>query len=372
MLNQYQLKNYSFRLVIYLIAISVIGILVIGSARQASQSKQILGLILGLIVMAVVSLMDYSYILNFYWILYIINIVLLLAVRYLGDDAGGAVRWVEIAGLRFQPSELGKVLITLFFANFFMKHKEDLNTFKTLALSTVLIGIPLFLIKEQPDLSTTIVTALVFCVIIFVAGLSYKIIGGVLAVLVPAAAIFISIIMKPGQELLDDYQVNRILAWLYPSKYSDLAYQQTNSIVAIGSGRLYGKGLNTNIISSMKNGNFISEPQTDFIFAVAGEELGFIGGCAIIILLALITFECIRIGKNAKDLSGTLICCGIAAIVACQSFVNISVATGIMPNTGIPLPFVSYGLTSLVSMFLGMGLVLNVGLQPKKYQGGFY
>ena len=117
----------------------------------------------------------------------------------------------------------------------------------------------------------------------------------------------------------------------------------------------------------MNNTNYIIEPQTDFIFAVAGEELGFIGCAAIIILLFLIVLECILIARKAKDTSGKLICCGMAALIAFQSFVNICVATGLMPNTGVTLPFVSYGLTSLVSLYIGMGFVLNVGLQRKKY-----
>ena len=117
----------------------------------------------------------------------------------------------------------------------------------------------------------------------------------------------------------------------------------------------------------MKNSNYIIEPQTDFIYAVAGEELGFVGTIAIIILLLLIALECILIARKAKDLSGRLICCGMAALISFQGFINICVATGLMPNTGIPLPFVSYGLTSLVSLYIGMGFVLNVGLQPKKY-----
>jgi rod shape determining protein RodA len=223
------------------------------------------------------------------------------------------------------------------------------------------------LIKSQPALSTSIVVGLIFCVLLYIAGLSYKIILSVAAVAIPLVTIGISIILQPGQKLLKGYQANRVLAWLQPDQYSDLAYQQTNSKIAIGSGQLFGKGLNNNIISSVKNGNFISEPHTDFIFAVVGEELGFVGGCVIIVLLALIALECIRIGRNAKDLSGTLICTGMAALITCQSFVNICVATGLMPNTGIPLPFVSYGLTSLVSIFIGMGFVFNVGLQPKKY-----
>ena len=136
--------------------------------------------------------------------------------------------------------------------------------------------------------------------------------------------------------------------------------------MAIGSGQLWGKGLNNNVIASVKNGNFIPEPETDFIFAVIGEELGFVGSCAVIVLLFLIALECISIARQAKDLSGTIIASGMAAVIGFQSFMNIAVTTMIMPNTGIPLPFVSSGLTSLVSLFIGMGFVLNVRLQRKK------
>ena len=203
----------------------------------------------------------------------------------------------------------------------------------------------------------------------YLAGLSYKFIGTLLAIMIPTALIFILIVIQPNQKLIEPYQQTRILAWLYPEKYaSDEAFQQTNSIMAIGSGQLKGKGLNNNTTTSVKNGNFILEPQTDFIFAIVGEELGFVGCCIVIGLLLLIVIQCIIIGMKAQDLSGRIICCGIAAQVAIQSFINISVATGIFPNTGIPLPFVSYGLTSLLTMFLGIGVVLNVGLQPKKYQ----
>ena len=184
---------------------------------------------------------------------------------------------------------------------------------------------------------------------------------------IPAALIFIRLIMQPDQKLLDHYAWLRIMAWLNPTQYADNAYQQQNSIMAIGSGQLVGKGLNNNLVSSVKNGSFIAEPQTDFIFAVAGEELGFIGCATIILLLALIVIECIWIGKKSRDFSGTLICCGVAGYIGFQSFVNICVATGIFPNTGIPLPFVSYGLTSLLTLFMAIGFVLNVGLQPKKY-----
>lgn len=374
MLKQYRLRDYRFRLVFYVYAISIIGILVIGSAKKSVQDEQILGLVLGTIAMLVISLMDYTWVLKFYWLLYAGNLVLLLLVRIpftnitpLGKDVNGAVRWLNIGGFQFQPSELAKLILILFFAKILSKYKEVLNTWKILAMLALFYGMPAICIIKQPDLSTTISITVIFLIMLFVAGLSYKLIGGAIAVAVPAAVIFISMIMQPGQQILDEYQARRILAWLNPAKYADDAYQQQNSIMAIGSGQLVGKGLNNNSVSSVKNGSFIAEPQTDFIFAVAGEELGFLGCATIILLLALIVLECIWISKRAKDFSGTLICCGVAGYIGFQSFVNICVATGIMPNTGIPLPFVSYGLTSLVTLFMAIGFVLNVGLQPKKY-----
>ena len=150
-------------------------------------------------------------------------------------------------------------------------------------------------------------------------------------------------------------------------EYSESAIQQRNSITAIGSGQLTGKGLNNNEVSSSNRGNFVAELQNDFIFAVAGEELGFIGCFIIILLLFLIVLQCLLTGRKAKDLSGTLICSGVASMIAIQSFINICVATGLFPNTGTPLPFVSYGLTSLFCMYMGIGFVLNVGLQNRNY-----
>ncbi|MCI8786145.1 MAG: rod shape-determining protein RodA [Eubacterium sp.] len=370
MLKQYKLRNYNFRLVFYVVALTILGILVIGSAKESVQNKQTLGLFLGIIAMLCVSMMDYSFLLRFSWLYYIMNIGLLVLVKVIGDDSNGATRWVEIAGLRFQPSELAKIIIILFFAYFFMKHQEQLNTVKILGLSFILAGIPLVLIKEQPDLSTTIVTAVIFVSLLFIAGLSYKIVMSVLAVSIPSFIIFISLILQPDQKILDGYQYKRIMAWLQPEKYADTAYQQLNSKMAIGSGQLWGKGLNNSQITSVKNGNFISEPQTDFIFAIVGEELGFVGSVIVIVLLFLIILECILMARKAKDISGRLICCGMASLIGFQGFVNICVATGLMPNTGLPLPFVSYGLTSLVTLFLGIGFVLNVGLQPRKYGMG--
>ncbi len=370
MLKQYQWKRIPIRLLLFVFALNIIGIAVIGSAQASVQDKQIFGMGLGIFVMLVVALFDYSFILRFHWLIYAAGIVLLLLVRFFGDHSLGATRWFEIGSFRFQPSEVVKICVILFFAWYFNKFQEKINDWRVIIGSGVLIFLPWFLIMDQPDLSTSIVVALIFLSLLFVAGLSYKIIGGVLAVVIPAAVIFLYLVLQPGQEILEDYQLKRILAWLDPEKYTDNAQQQQNAIMAIGSGQLFGKGLNNQGTFSVKNGNWIPEPQTDFIFAIVGEELGFIGTVTVILLLLLIVLECIIIGRKAKDLSGKLICGGVAAYIGFQAFINLCVVTGLMPNTGLTLPFVSYGLTSLVSLYISIGLVINVALQPKKYRMG--
>ena len=366
MLKRYRIRDYDFKLVIMLIAISVIGILAIGSAEKGVQDKQIMGLVLGIFLMIIISLFDYTALLNLYWLFYILNVVLLLLVEIMGSKAGGAQRWFTILGIRFQPSELAKILLILFYAQFIMNQREKMSSFRTLVKMVVLLLPPLFLIYRQPDLSTSIMIMVIFCIMLFIGGLDYRIIAGILAVVIPAVVIFLTIVLQPDQKLIKEYQQTRILAWLHPAEYVNAeGYQQANSIIAIGSGQLWGKGLNNNLIGSVKNVNFISEPQTDFIFAIIGEELGFAGSCAVILLLFLIALECVMIARKSKDTAGMIISSGMAGLIGFQSYLNIAVATGLMPNTGIPLPFVSAGLTSLVSLFIGMGFVLNVRLQGK-------
>lgn len=372
MFRQYKFRYYDLKLIVFVTLLSLIGYLAIGSAKESVQSKQMYGIIIGFILMILLSLIDYSHYLFLYWLFYIANIILLGSVLVFGRDVNGATRWIVIAGIQFQPSELAKILLILFFSQFIMKHRDKINSPMILLSAILLLIVPLVLIYLEPDLSTSIMIVLTFVIMLFVGGLSYKIVGTVLAVIVPVLVGFFTIILSPGGiDLIPEdfkYQIRRILAWLEPEKYADTtAYQQINSKIAIGSGQLYGKGLDNNVIASVKNGNFISEPQTDFIFAVIGEELGFIGGFTVVLLFFLVVWECFKIARNAKDLSGTIIASGVGGLIGVQSFLNIAVATGLAPNTGIPLPFVSYGLTSLVCLFAAIGIVLNIGLQQKKY-----
>jgi len=371
MFHNYRFKNLDVKLIIAVIALTIIGIFVIGSANEANQQKQILGMILGIFVMTGMALLDYDFLLHFHWVYYFLVLGLLASVLLFGEKSGGATRWIDV-GIRFQPSELAKILLILFFSWFFMMHEEDINKPKTLAITIVLSMFPLILIEKEPDLSTTIVTMMIICVMIFVTGVSYKLVGAIVGVTIPGIILLLFLVTRDGQTILDEYQGLRILAWLKPDEYPSSSYQQQNSIMAIGSGQLLGKGLGNQAFDSVKNGNYISEPHTDFIFAVAGEELGFVGSALIIILIFFITIEILMIAKNAKDIAGKLICIGMATLIGFQSFVNICVVTGLMPNTGLPLPFVSYGLTSLVTIYFGIGIVLNVGLQSKNNNGRLF
>lgn len=361
------LKDYDFKLIFLVISLTTLGVFAIGSVKPALQGRQIAGMALGIFLMLAVSFVNYHLVLKLYWLIYILNIVLLgLVLSPLGDDGGGAQRWLDLKIIRFQPSELAKILLILFFAQFIMVNKERLNSFGIILLSLFLIALPMVLVVKE-DLSTTIIIAIIFCIMMYVGGLSYKLILAVLAVMIPVAVIFLTLVIQPDQTILKDYQQRRILAWFYPDEYKDTeAYQQNNSVMAIGSGQLFGKGYNNNEIGSVKNGNFISEAQTDFIFAIIGEEWGFIGSCFIIILQFLIALECALIGWKARDMAGHVIAGGVAGLVCFQSFINIGVTTRLIPNTGLPLPFVSYGLTSLVSMYMGIGFVLNVRLVSRR------
>lgn len=366
----YKLSNLNFRLIIYVLSVTFIGIFCIGSATEGEnyQSRQIIGLILGIIVLTFFTLLSYKLLFKFYWMIYLATIVLLMLVIVLGTVNKGAKRWIDLGFTQFQPSEIAKIFLIIFIATFLFKHIETLNTFKTIGSVTLFVGIALGLIFIEPDLSTTIVIFLTFCAIMFLSGIHYKIITGVLIISLPVICILGYYISQPGNAILKGYQYDRLVGFFQENNEDakDMRYQQENSLLAIGSGGLTGKGLDNNDVTSVKNGNLISESHTDFIFTIVGEELGFIGGAAVIILLFMIVVECFITGSRAPTLSGKLFCFGFGVLIGIQTFVNISVATMLLPNTGITLPFVSYGLTSLVSMYLGIGIVLNISLQRNK------
>ncbi len=366
MFKKYRVRDYDFKLVLLVLALSAIGVIAIGSAEESLVTRQLAGVAAGVFLMIFISFFDYTLILKLNWLMYAANLVLLLAVWQFGEEKKGAIRWLKIGGLQFQPSERSKILF-IFFAQFIMKHRKKLNTVWIIASCVVMYALPWLLVWEQPDLSTSMVLLVMFCIIMFAGGVSLKLVFAVLAVAIPAVALVISLALQPDNDLLTDNQKNRILAFVNPEEYqTTFAYQQLNSVTAIASGQLDGKGYKNNEITSVKNGNFLSEAQTDFIFSVIGEEFGFKGSVTVIVLLFAISLECISVARKAKDVAGTIIAAGVGGLVAFQGFFNIGVATFILPTTGLTLPFVSYGLTSLISLFMGMGFVLNVRLQAKR------
>lgn len=365
----YNFRRYNVRVLLYMLLLSGIGILAIWSATNQDRSmtgKQIMGIAVGLVLAVALSLIDYHRLLSLSTLIYGGCIVLLAAVLIMGKSRGIATRWLVLPVIgQIQPAEFVKIGLVLFFSWYFQKYQERINQLPVLGMGALLFAVPAVLIFEQPNLSTTLVLTVIIAAVVFASGVSYKWIFGVLAVVVPGGVLLIYLIQQGLLPFLQGYQATRILAWIDPEQYASAYWQQENSIMAIGSGQLWGKGLNNTEIASVKNGNFLSEEQTDFIFAIVGEEMGFAGTMVVLVLFLLLVYECLIMAYRAKDLSGRLICVGMGTLLAFQSFANIAVATAIFPNTGLPLPLVSYGVSSLLSIYLGMGVVLNVGLQRK-------
>lgn len=366
--QKYQFKNYNWPLVGAVFILSILGIVFINSADSSYTSRQFLGLVFCAVVMFALSVINYNYICDYNRILYALNLILLVLVRIpgIGVTVGGARRWLNLGFTRIQPSEFTKIIMIIFVAVYIQEHEEDFDNWKVLAKLAGLCAVPLLLVVIEPDLSTTIDITVILLAVIFVGGLNGKLIRRCIIIGIPLMVLFIWYIQTPNQILLEEYQVTRIMTFINPSKYADTtAYQQENSEMAIGSGQLYGKGLNNNTISdvTVTDTGLVSEQQTDFIFSVIGEEAGFIGSIIVIALFAIVVIQCLIIAQRAKNMSGRLIATGVAAWIGFQTFINIGVATHFLPNTGLTLPFMSYGLTSLLSCMAGIGLVLNVGLQ---------
>ena len=375
MLSEYNFRNFNFRLLFYVLVLNGIGIAVIASAENGQQSyinRQLIGLFGGLLIAVVLSLLNYRYVLRCSSLIYLGCVVILLAVILAGKLGGagtGSRRWIDLPVIgRFQPSEFVKIGLIIFFSWFLQKYQEKIDQPSTLLLLAAFAAIPLLLILKQPDLSTSIVIVFTILCLVYTAGISYKWILFAAAVTIPGVALIVFLSQHGLMPFLEGYQIKRILAFINPGKYAELNLQQDNSKMAIGSGQLYGKGLFNNTSVSVKNGNFLSEEHTDFIFSVIGEEMGFVGSMIVLALLLLFVFECFRMAAKARDMAGKLLCTGVGTLVGFQAFTNIAVATGIFPNTGLPLPFISYGVSSLVSLYIGIGIVLNVGLQQNKLE----
>ncbi len=376
--EKFQIRNLNIRLLIYVLILSVFGVFIVYSVTGkivtqtivSTTVKQAIGVGIGLVILAVLCVIDYRKLVKYSFVLYILVIGLLLYVLFFTDEIYGARRWIYIPFFgTIQPSEFAKPVLLLCLTFIIQKAGEKISRITVLLIYFAVAAPILFLVLKEPDLSTSIVLMIIILSALFLAGISYKWILGVVAVMIPFIVLFFVAVYQPGQELLSKvfkpHQIARINAYFFPENYPDQTYQQNISVMAIGSGGLFGKGFNTESLESVKNGNFLSENDCDFIFAVIGEELGLVGCIFVILMFVLIVIECFRTAARCTEKSGKVIAatCGIA--IGVQAFINMAVALLLIPNTGIPLPFISAGMSSLLSSFIMTGLTLSVSLWGK-------
>lgn len=363
MLKKYQWKRFDWLSLLLLFAIIGIGIVAISSATYGTDyyvKRQILGFAGGLVLLLITAFVDYHFISKLSPLVYLFNIALLVAVWQFGEEKYGGTRWLGIGGFQIQPSEFGKLFMIIVLAKYFNTFKEKINHPLVILGSMALIGIPFFLVLKQPDLSTSLIFICIFVVMIYGAKISYKYILAAIVIVLPSAFGVFNYIQRPDQKLLSANQYTRVMAMLHPEDFPDIYYQTLNSMQAIGSGQLNGKGLYQ---GKLHQYNYLPVAESDFIFSIIGEEFGFMG-C--LVLLAFFFFLLVRIFliiKDSPDLTGRLIGMGYIGMLTAQIFINIGVTTGIVPNTGLPLPYVSYGISSLWSNMIIMGLILNISMQ---------
>ncbi|MBP5153883.1 MAG: FtsW/RodA/SpoVE family cell cycle protein [Lachnospiraceae bacterium] len=374
--NKYSLKKIPFGLILSVLALCILGYLVLGSAvandagAASTMRKQLLGMIAGGAIILVFGVIDYHFWLRLYPLLYL-GMLGIQALLYtpLGKTYKQATRWLEIPGLgEIQPSEFTKILLILFFAWFFERFAEKMNKIGYVLLALALFLVPAFLVFREPDLSSTVILTMLFVILFFAAGISWKWIGAAALGALPVAGFLLWDSTREDPLILKPYMLNRIMAFLRPEEYqgTGLIDQQQQAVLAISSGSILGKGLFNSSFDSVKNGNFLSEENCDFIFAVIGEELGFRGSAVILLLFLFLVLYCFRVGAQAPDKSGQLICIGTGALIGLEVFINIAVTSGMIPNTGIALPFFSAGLSSLITTMFGLAFVFNVALQRKE------
>lgn len=373
--KRYEYKNFSYSLlgaVILLCAIGIFAIYKSDASGVGMAKRQLFGVLLGFAVVSVVTFLDYHFVIKLAPLYYVVSIGLLLLVKFspLGVDHGThAFRWLNLRVIEIQPSELVKVMMILVMSVIFSKFQRKMDKWFVFIGSAIIMGIPTFLVLIQTDLSSSMVFMFIFVVMIMMAGLSMKIAGMTFVIGMPILLFLFWYVQQPFQVLLTKVQQGRILSFLNPEEsVSSGRFQQIKSVQAIASGGVVGKAILKDP-TLVKKYEDVYVNESDFIFSVIGEELGLVGTVFIIVLFTFIVFKCIIISKNSVDMSGRLIAIGVSAMLMFQTFVNIGVATEILPNTGLPLPFLSYGLSSLVSNLLAIGFVFNVSLQPSNKRG---
>lgn len=359
-----ELKNMEWGLLIAAIILTLIGLVALYSATQESEfdefKKQIIWIIVSLVCMVIVMSVNYEFLVKLSPIFYGIFLVLLIAVLFT-KPINGATSWFNIGAFSFQPSEFAKIFVILFLTFIISKiqqrYKEDINKPTRLLIIFLVILVPLILIVMQPDYGTAMAFCVSIAVMLFTSGINKKyVIGAILLICISLPILYFFV--------LPDHAKSRIDIYLNPeSDPRGAGYNIIQSKIAVGSGRLTGMGL---LKGNQTQLGYLSPKTTDFIFSVIGEEMGFIISGSIIVVYVFLVTKTIYIAKTAKDMQGSLIASGIAGIFLFHMTENIGMVMGLLPITGVPLLFISYGGSSLITSYILIGILLNISGKRQK------
>ena len=318
---------------------------------------QVVNALAGLVLLGIVSLIDYEVYRRWQWALYAFTVVSIAAVYVVGSVTRGSRRWIELPFFNLQPSQLGLFLVTLALGAFLVDRMDLLGTRRITLLALAYVALPAALVFFQPDFGTSTVYVALVLALLFFYGTPWTHFAAIVGVGIAAFVLLIGVLPLAGLEVVKPYQVDRLLVFLDPGRDpGDTGYNVTQSMIAVGSGALTGRGEQ----ATQTTLDFLPEHHTDFIFSVIGERFGFLGALALLALYALLLWRALRIATLSRDMYGSMLAGGVAAMLLFQIFVNIGMTIGIMPVTGIPLPFISYGGAAMITFLLFIGLLESV------------
>ncbi len=359
------LKRIDYELLFATVAIIIYSLIIISSATHVNTpseerfwfvQRQGIFALVNIVLAALFLNFDYRGLQNYGKKLYIFNLIMLVAVMLVGETALGAQRWIHIGPVSVQPSEFSKLIMIICMAAVLEEKVGALNSLQELLPVAVFVGVPFILVLKQPDLGTSLVFMAIFFGMIITCGIRLKLLFGIFAVAIASMPIL--------WQFLKDYQKTRIMVFLDPNVDPlGSGYHIIQSKIAIGSGMLFGKGIFQGTQSQL---NFLPENHTDFIFAVVGEEFGFVGAVILLLLYLIVLWRGIQIAKHARDMFGRLLAVGITSMLAFHVLVNVGMTTGIMPVTGIPLPFMSYGVSALTTDIWAIAILMNIHMRKNK------
>jgi rod shape determining protein RodA len=353
------LRDFDWTLLAFVMMLSIISVLEIYSATlhtkfHGFQRMQILWIVGGLIAMFIMSLIDYHKLLSIVYWIYGFCLAGLVAVLLVGTRVNGGKRWIKLpGGAHFQPSEWVKLVLIVLVARYFTNLAGRDLTWKDIFKAIGFVALPMLLVLKQPDMGTALTYSPVLLAGLFLGGIDWKK-GGILALVI---LLSVGVVWRSGK-VLKPYQKARLTSFINPDNDPrGTGYQIRQSLIAVGDGGVFGRGANQ---GTQTQGDFLPIPYTDFIFAAFSEEHGFVGAILVLLLYFLILMRLIQNAQTAADLPGALLVMGVAAVLIFQIAVNVGMVLGLMPVTGIPLPLMSYGGSSVLFTFLALGMVMNV------------